>query len=170
MLVQLKDDHLSRAQEGVIVQLAWAVCPSFSPKPFLTGFRPFNTSDEQGMFSPAKEPVQMVKSVGPDWVFTQSNCTSISRAELDELFAKGKLHVEREAFALDVYLCVSATNLRARMTGPEIKVALARASETRPRLKSMLAKASETKRDRDPCPWCDVDLHGSGICWCGYGG
>jgi hypothetical protein len=23
---------------------------------------------------------------------------------------------------------------------------------------------------RDPCPWCDADLHGSGICWCGYGG
>jgi len=105
MLVRLKDEHPGRWHAGVVVKLARAHCPSFSPRPFLTGFRPFDIEESRGMFSPTEEPVQVIRSSGPyTWWFTASNCTSISRAEIDVLFAEGKLHIERGSFVLDISL------------------------------------------------------------------
>jgi hypothetical protein len=108
-LVKLSDDHPGRHNDGVEVRLCMAYCNRFSRwKPFLTGIRPNGAQlPNRGMFSTHEEPVQVIckgddpratfQNEHPEdaWVLTMSNCTVISREQIDQLTRDGRICIHR---------------------------------------------------------------------------
>lgn len=97
-IVKVIDQHPGKWQDNmelVLCNVTRYNCDNSIIGKFMSGVRP-NTQDCRGMFSEDHDPIQQVIEVNGEYLFTMSNCTDISREEVDELLRNKSVEVIRK--------------------------------------------------------------------------